>query len=88
MSGGFAGPNPIGWPDIDAFVRISGLRLAPWETGILEALDDIYLAAGMAKKAPQPKDKGVIAMASASDAAGVRSLMGAIGVRKTVKRKG
>ena len=34
--------NPISWPDIDAFVRYSGLRLAPWEIRLIEQLDDLY----------------------------------------------
>lgn len=40
-SNGF-GPNPISWPDIDAFVRQSGMRLAPWEIEIIEELDDLF----------------------------------------------
>ena len=51
MAGGFAGPNPIGWQDIDAFVRQSGLRLAPWELDLIEALDDLYLEALSGPKA-------------------------------------
>ena len=34
--------NPIGWPDIDAFVRHSGVRLAPWEVRLIEELDDLF----------------------------------------------
>ena len=43
MAGGFAGPNPIGWQDIDAFVRRSGMRLAPWEIETLESIDDAFV---------------------------------------------
>lgn len=39
------GPVPIMWADIDAFVRLSGVRLAPWEIEIVEALDDAWLDA-------------------------------------------
>lgn len=40
-SNGF-GINPIGWCDLDAFCRLSGLRLAPWEIRLIEQLDDLY----------------------------------------------
>jgi len=40
-SSGFA-IDPIGWPDIDAFVRHSGVRLAPWEVRLIEELDDLF----------------------------------------------
>lgn len=42
-SNGF-GPNPISWPEIDAFVRHSKFELAPWEIEIIETLDDLYRA--------------------------------------------
>jgi hypothetical protein len=29
--------------EIDAFVRLSGMRLAPWEIELIEELDDLYL---------------------------------------------
>jgi hypothetical protein len=42
--GGHEGPQPIGWTDIDAFCRISGVTFAPFEIEIVETLDDLYLA--------------------------------------------
>ncbi|WP_246132821.1 phage tail assembly chaperone [Devosia ginsengisoli] len=39
------GPTPISWADLDAFDRLSGLRLLPWEIEIIEVLDDAYFAA-------------------------------------------
>ncbi|MBT9370272.1 hypothetical protein KLP42_10200 [Rhizobium sp. CSW-27] len=42
---GFSGPRPITWPDIEAFLRQSGMRFSPWEIEILEALDDAFLTA-------------------------------------------
>lgn len=44
-SSGFAGPNKIEWPDIQAFVSLTRTRLAPWEVAIIEKLDDVYLVA-------------------------------------------
>lgn len=41
-SNGF-GPVPIEWPDIDAFIRVSGTSVRPWEVRIVEAIDDAYL---------------------------------------------
>ena len=43
-SAGF-GPSPIGLADIDAFNRLSGLALAPWEVAMIERLDDLWLKA-------------------------------------------
>lgn len=40
-SNGF-GLNPIGWADIDAFVRLSGTTLMPWEIRVIEQLDDLF----------------------------------------------
>mgnify|MGYP000284647526 FL=1 len=42
-AGGFSGPSPIGWPDIDAFIRRTGARLAPWEIEMLERIDDLFV---------------------------------------------
>ncbi|KNY18231.1 hypothetical protein AKG11_03610 [Shinella sp. SUS2] len=38
------GPARITWPDIDAFVRNSGVRMAPWEIRLIEDLDDAWLS--------------------------------------------
>lgn len=35
---------PIGWGDIDAFLRQARIELAPWEIEIIEDLDDLFLA--------------------------------------------
>jgi hypothetical protein len=43
-SNGFA-LSPIEWSDIDAFIRLSSTRLAPWEIAVIEDLDDIFIAA-------------------------------------------
>lgn len=37
------GPGPIGWGALDSFVRLSGVRLAPWEVEIITALDQAWL---------------------------------------------
>lgn len=44
-SGGFSGPNPIEWPDIDAFVRRTGTRLDPADIEMIEQIDDLFLSA-------------------------------------------
>ena len=85
MAGGFSGPQPIGWQDIDAFVRLSGVSLAPWEIELLEQLDDIFV---QPEPAPAlPEGQAVNAAASASDGTGVKQIMGAVGKRRAVKRK-
>lgn len=82
--GGFNGPQPVGWPSIEAFARLFGL--APWEIELIEALDDIYLAPD-----PQPvlpEGQTVKVAASARDADAVRSVLGGVGKgRRIVKRK-
>jgi len=40
-SNGF-GLNPISWADIDAFLRLTRLRLTPWEIEQIEMLDNLY----------------------------------------------
>lgn len=39
------GSNPLEWPDISEFDSRSGLGLVPWEIGVIEALDDGFMAA-------------------------------------------
>lgn len=39
------GPNPIEWPDIDAFARNARVALTPFEIETIEMLDDSFLAA-------------------------------------------
>lgn len=85
---GFNGPEPIGWQDIDAFARRSGLRLAPWETEILEVLDDIYLSPATTPKPTAPDGQSVTIAAAAGDGDGVKAVLGSVGVRRVVKRKG
>lgn len=46
---GMSGHSPVEWPDIDAFVRLGGERLTPWEVEIIEQLDDAFLAAQVVK---------------------------------------
>lgn len=51
-SNGF-GPNPITWLEMDAFSRLTGIRLAPWEIEVVELLDEMhrrYLNARRPKK--------------------------------------
>lgn len=38
------GASPIEWPDIDAFLKRSGVHLDHWEIEIVEELDDAYMA--------------------------------------------
>jgi hypothetical protein len=39
------GPVRLSWVEIDAFNRLSGTKLKPWEIEIIEALDDCWMAA-------------------------------------------
>jgi hypothetical protein len=84
---GFNGAEPIGWQDIDAFLRRSGIRLASWEIRLLEAIDDIFMSP-QAPKPEMPDGQSVTHAASATDVAGVRSVLGSVSKRRGVKRKG
>src|SRR5690606_26579517 len=48
---GMEGPSPITFPDVQAFKDATHERLSPWEVGLIERLDDLYLnACGEAAK--------------------------------------
>lgn len=42
--GGGFGPGAITYAEIEAFVRLTGHTLDPWEVEAVRALDDAYLA--------------------------------------------
>jgi hypothetical protein len=37
------GPNPITWSEMDAFCRLTGSPLDPWEAEAVRALDEAFL---------------------------------------------
>lgn len=37
-------PNPISWHEIDAYQRVVGHWLEPWEARAIRAVDDAYIA--------------------------------------------
>jgi hypothetical protein len=41
--GGGFGPEPITWAGIEAWSRVTGTRLEPWEARLIRSLDDGYL---------------------------------------------
>lgn len=41
--GGGFGPAPIGYPQLAAWQRVSGVSLTPWEAGALLAMDNAAL---------------------------------------------
>lgn len=55
-SSGF-GPGPIEWPDIDAFLRLSGVSLAPWEIEVIEEIDDVFLRSVAEAQKPSRPDQ-------------------------------
>ena len=48
---GFSGPDPIGWLELDAYARVTGEKLDPWEAEAITTLDDVYLEAAGASEA-------------------------------------
>lgn len=85
---GFAGPNPLEWPDIDAYSRQTGTRFLLWEIETLEAVDDAFLVPALkqAQAPPQPQGKGLVDKVDINDGRGVRSLFRSIADRR--KKKG
>lgn len=49
------GPAPIGWIDLDAYQRMTGIRLSPWQIEMIEMLDGLYLGA-VAKNVKSPQE--------------------------------
>lgn len=47
---------PIDFSEFDAFQRSTRTALTPWEIGVLELLDDLYLAARLAPPPVPPED--------------------------------
>lgn len=82
---GFDRAAPVGWQDIDAFIRRAGIRLTSWEIEIIEAIDDAFLDPGAA--VPATPDGKVKEVASTQDGAAVKALMGAVGERRVVRRR-
>lgn len=39
------GPQPLSWQDMEAWARISGIELQPWQAVIFRAMDRAWLAA-------------------------------------------
>jgi len=38
------GPNPLAWTEIDAWARLTGTLLEPWEVRAIREIDDVILA--------------------------------------------
>lgn len=86
---GFAAPDPIGWQDVDAFVRQMRFPLAPWEIETIEAIDDAFLRS--ATKPPGGKTvdgKGLAEVADVNEPKAVRSILRSIGQRLRTKKGG
>ena len=49
-SSGF-GPNPLSWPDFDAWSRLMHVNLDKWELSALRKLDTAYLLSLVKKEA-------------------------------------
>lgn len=50
---GINGYEPIGWGDIDAFMRRARVHLDPFDIELIEAIDDVFLV----KQAEQASDR-------------------------------
>lgn len=64
---GFSSFAKIEWPDIDAFLRRSGVRLRPWEVVLLEDLDDVFLKAMRMAEEGTPEENAAVAAAELAE---------------------
>lgn len=56
------GPQPVGWADMAAWARLTGIDLAPWQALALRRMDETYLktcADMQARDKGYPHDKHV-----------------------------
>lgn len=58
-SQGMSGPNPIEWPDIDAFCRRTGTRLDPRDIELIEIVDDLYMQKSAEQASPADKHQAI-----------------------------
>lgn len=87
MGGGFAGPNPIGWRDIQAFMHVTRFRLSPWEVELLEAMDDAYLQPQLVALKAKTAPVAATEMIDVNDTKSARALLRSIGKRRVGKEK-
>lgn len=59
MASGMNGPNPIGWVEVDAFLRRSGVFLSADDVGLLEAIDDAFLASFSSGPSPEEQSQAL-----------------------------
>jgi hypothetical protein len=84
---GMSGPDPISWPDIDAFVNQTGLKLAEWELRTIERIDDSYVSPSFVPTKPEvPEGQSIKQLAAMNDLASVRAVLGSIATRQHVVR--
>lgn len=53
------GPTPLGWMDLDAWMRVTQRTPSPWEIRMLSALDDAFFAAQHGTSDEKPVSKTV-----------------------------
>lgn len=64
--------QPIGWQDIDAYCRLTGDELSPWDIDQVRALDSMALPIW----AEQAGKKPMRSRAAGTDAAGIDRVLG------------
>jgi hypothetical protein len=59
LRGGAHAGEPVGWADLEAWQRVTGRRLLPWEAQMVRSLDDAFLEhAEKRRRASQPRAGG------------------------------
>jgi len=80
-SGNGYGGNPISHIEIEAWSRLSGIRLTPWEVAVLRRADSAFLAATYEKSAATSRAASEPKQIRADDAASVTALFAGLKAR-------
>lgn len=78
--------NPITFQEIDAYARLTGAEIAPWEVRAIRRLDHIALSAKKPKGAKGAQERDAEVLVSARDGAGVSGLMKGLAAKSQRKR--
>lgn len=76
---GGMGPRPLGWADIDAWSRGTGVELMPWEFRLIRHLSSAYLGElgkAESENRPPPWGKGSTAAEARAETAALTAVLG------------
>jgi hypothetical protein len=80
--------NPISYQEIEAYARLTGAEIAPWEARAIRRLDDIALSTKRPKGGKGAKERDPDVLVSAKDGAGVSGLLKGLAAKAPKKKAG